>query len=321
MKLIIQIPCFNEEETLPIVMEEIPRKIEGIDEIKILIIDDGSEDKTADVAKSLGVDYIVGFRTHQGLGRTFASGVDACLKLGADIIVNTDADNQYRGECISNLIDPILQNKADMVVGNRQIDKVKDFSWYKKFLQKLGSWVVRKISHTDVSDVTCGFRAFTKETALKMNVISNFSYTIETIIQLGCENVRIATVPISVNNKIRESRLFSNVWKYIWKSTCIIFKISMIYRPLNLFFIVGSFIFLIGLLLVIWFVYFYFIKSIEYIKVFICSLILLLVSFQIFISGLLADLISINRKFIGYLLYTSKKTDLKEAKDIWHRKS
>ena len=215
MKLIIQIPCYNEEETLPITLKEIPRKFRGVDEVEILVIDDGSVDKTVEVAQREGVNHIVKLTNNKGLAESFMTGIDASLRLGADIIVNTDGDNQYRGEDIQKLVDPILFGEADMVIGDRNIKEIGHFSFVKKRLQSLGSWVVRQVSGTRIPDATSGFRAFSREAALRLNIISRYSYTLESIIQAGKKNIALTHVPIRTNEKLRPSRLFSNLFSYI----------------------------------------------------------------------------------------------------------
>ncbi|MGG1615056.1 glycosyltransferase family 2 protein [Paenibacillus phoenicis] len=212
MKLIIQIPCFNEEETLPITIRDIPKKIPGIREVEVLIIDDGSSDNTVETAKRLGVNHIVRFPRNRGLAEAFKAGIDACLKLGADIIVNTDADNQYKGSDIPKLIAPILNGSYEMVIGDRKTDTIEHFSSTKKFFQKFGSSVVRKLSRTDVPDTTSGFRAYSRDAALKLNVVSEFTYTLETIIQAGHKKIAVGHVEIGTNGKLRESRLFKGIF-------------------------------------------------------------------------------------------------------------
>jgi glycosyltransferase involved in cell wall biosynthesis len=235
MKLIIQIPCFNEEAQLPETLSYLPREIEGVDEVEWLIIDDGSSDATIDVARDNGVDHIVKLTNHKGLAAGFQAGLDAGLKLGADVIVNTDADNQYDGRDIPKLVAPILRGEADMVIGDRQVDSNEHFSYSKRRLQRLGSWVVRQASSTEIPDTTSGFRAYNREAALQMQVVSKFTYTLETIIQAGKLLVAVDHVPIRTNPKTRESRLFPSIPAYIRRNGLSIFRIYSQYEPLKVF--------------------------------------------------------------------------------------
>ena len=235
MKLIIQIPCLNEEETLPVTLAELPREVEGFDSVEWLIIDDGSTDRTVDVARANGVDHIVRLTNNKGLASGFQAGLDACLKLGADVIVNTDADNQYHGPDVARLVKPILAGDADMVVGDREVMNVEHFSAAKKPLQRLGSWVVRQASQTSIPDTTSGFRAYNREAALVMQVVSKFTYTLETIIQAGKMTVAVDHVPVRTNPKLRESRLFPSMWTYIRRNGVSIFRIYAMYEPLRVF--------------------------------------------------------------------------------------
>ena len=235
MKLIIQIPCLNEEETLPATLADLPREIDGIDTVEWLIIDDGSSDATIEVARANGVDHIVRLTNNKGLAAGFQAGLDACLKLGADVIVNTDADNQYFGGDIARLVEPIVAGRADMVVGDRQTDTIEHFSPLKKRLQKFGSWVVRQASETEIPDTTSGFRAYNREAALQMAVVSRFTYTLETIIQAGKLLVAVEDVPIRTNPKTRESRLFPSTWSYVRRNGISIFRIYAQYEPMRVF--------------------------------------------------------------------------------------
>ncbi len=236
MKLIIQIPCLNEEATLPETLADLPREVDGITDVEWLIIDDGSTDATVEVALANGVDHIVRLTNNRGLAAGFQAGLDACLKLGADVIVNTDADNQYYGADIPKLVEPIIAGRADMVIGDRQTDTIEHFSPIKKRLQKLGSWVVRQASETDVPDTTSGFRAYNREAALQMAVVSRFTYTLETIIQAGKLLVAVEDVPIRTNPKTRESRLFPSTWSYVRRNSISIFRIYAQYEPMRVFF-------------------------------------------------------------------------------------
>jgi glycosyltransferase involved in cell wall biosynthesis len=235
MKLIIQIPCFNEEETLPLTLADLPREVDGFDTVEWLVIDDGSTDRTIEVARDCGVDHIVRLTNNKGLAAGFQAGLDACLKLGADVIVNTDADNQYDASAIPALVAPIVAGNADMVIGDRQVMTIDHFSPLKKSLQRLGSWVVRQASDTDVPDTTSGFRAYNREAAMSMCVVSKFTYTLETIIQAGKQLVAIQHVPVKTNPKTRESRLFPSMGAYVRRNTLSIFRIYSQYEPLRVF--------------------------------------------------------------------------------------
>ncbi len=310
MKLIIQIPCFNEEKTLPVTMRDIPKRIDGIDEIEVLIIDDGSTDRTVEVARNLGVHHIVRLTKNKGLAEAFMAGINAALSLGADIIVNTDADNQYAGSDIARLVKPILEGKADIVIGNRQIDKIGHFSTAKKLLQKLGSWVVRQVSNTDIPDTTSGFRAMNREAALRLNVLSRFTYTLETIIQAGKKNLAVTHIPVHTNEKLRESRLFSSIPTYIKRSIGTIFRIYTIYEPLKMFMIIGGTIFSLGLFISFRFLYFYLTGHVSgHIQSLLLATVLFIIGFQTMVMGLMADLIGSNRSLIENTLYRVKKME------------
>lgn len=314
MKLIIQIPCYNEQDTLPITINDLPKKIKGIDEIEILIINDGSTDRTVEVAKELGVNHIVNFTQNKGLANAFKAGIDACLKLGADIIVNTDADNQYKGEDIERLIQPIINREADMVIGERPIDEIEDFSYLKKKLQRLGSWVIRVISKTNIPDATSGFRAYSREAAMRINVVSNYTYTLETIIQAGRSNIALTSVPIRTNGKLRESRLFSSMWKYITRSINTMIRIFAFYKPLKFFTLLGNIFSLAGIFLGIRFlVLIYVVKETgrTHLPSIILGTSLIIIAILIYIIGILSDIIGYNRKLIEEILYKIKKLELK----------
>lgn len=311
MKLIVQIPCYNEEHTLPETVADIPRKIDGIDQIEILIIDDGSTDRTVDVAKEIGVDHVVKNTCNRGLARTFLAGLDACLRLGADIIVNTDGDNQYKGQDIPRLIAPIVKGEADMVIGDRQTDKSPDFSASKKRLQKVGSWVVRCLSETEVPDAVSGFRAFSREAAMQMNIVSPFSYTIETLIQAGKKHLAVTSVAIGTNPKARESRLFKSIPKFLERSLTTIIRMYTMYQPLRVFFYVGMLCILAGLIPSIRFLYFYFTTGGQgHIQSLVFAAIMFVIGFNILMIGLLADVVSFNRRLIEETLLRVRTIEL-----------
>jgi len=310
VKLIIQIPCYNEEKTLPETVAAIPREYAGIDETELLVIDDGSDDNTAEVARKIGVHHIVRLTSNKGLAGSFSAGIDACLKLGADIIVNTDGDNQYNAEDIGRLIEPIVSGRADMVVGDREVMQVEHFSFLKKRLQKLGSWVVQQVSGTTVPDVTSGFRAFSREAALRLHVISQFTYTLETIIQAGKKSIPVAHVPVRTNRPTRPSRLFKSVFSYIKQSGGTIARIYALYEPLKTFLYIGGAIFGLGMIISLRFLYFYIIQQGEgHIQSLILAAVLMIVGFQVGMIGLLADIISANRRLIEDILYRMKKRE------------
>lgn len=316
MKLIIQIPCYNEAETLEVALNDLPKQIDGIDEIEYLIINDGSKDNTVEVAKNWGVHYVVNFKCNKGLAKGFMAGLDACLRQGADIIVNTDADNQYCGADIEKLVRPILDGKADIVIGERPIDDTEHFSPLKKKLQHIGSWTVRVASKTDVPDAPSGFRAYSRQAALKMNVINEYTYTLETIVQAGRNKMAITSVPIRTNPELRKSRLFNSMFGYIKKSMLTIIRAFMMYKPLRFFTIIGSVIFLIGLILGIRFLVFVFMgESGGHIQSLILASTLLLLGFQTFISGLQADLIASNRKLLEDIQERVRRLDYDHDKN------
>ena len=312
-KLIIQLPCYNEEKNLPETIKDLPKSIPGISQIEILVIDDGSSDRTAEIAKELGVNHIVLFKKHRGLACAFMTGLNTALQQKADIIVNTDADNQYRGEDIVKLIRPILEAKADIVIGDRQIDTIKDFSFLKKKLQKIGSLVVRQVSGTDAPDATSGFRAFSKEAALNINVFSPFTYTLETIIEASKKDMAIISVPIRTNPKCRESRLYKNIGQYIVRSIITMIRIYTMYQPLKTFFYVGSAVLLGGFLLGVRFLCYYFIgNGAGHMQSLILASVLLIAGFMIIMIGLVADTISFNRKILEDTLYRVKKMEVEK---------
>lgn len=310
MKLFVQIPCLNEENTLAEVIRDIPRTIDGVDDVKVLVIDDGSTDGTPEIAYKEGADYVIRLPFTQGLAKAFSHGIEACLELGADIIVNTDGDHQYQGEDITRLIQPILERRAEVVIGNREVTQVEHFSVLKKKLQVLGSTVVSILSRVKVPDATSGFRAYSREAALRMNVFSNFSYTLETLFLAGNHRIPITHIPIKVNKPRRPSRLFSNLLTYLKKSSVTIVRIYTLYEPLRSFFYIGSVIFFIGVLAVVRFLCYYFTGSgAGHIQSLILSGALLTIGFQMWVLGILADLISINRKLSEEILYRMKRSE------------
>ncbi len=310
MKLIIQMPCLNEAETLEIALNDLPKHIDGIDEIEYLIINDGSTDNTVDVAKKWGVHYVVNFKKNKGLAKGFMAGLDACLRNGADIIVNTDADNQYVAEDIEKLVRPILDGKADIVIGERPIDDTEHFSPLKKKLQHLGSYTVRVASKTDIPDAPSGFRAYSREAAMQMNVVNQYTYTLETIIQAGHNKIPMESVPIRTNPELRKSRLFHSMFGYVKKSMVTIIRSFMMYKPLSFFGAMGSIIFLAGLILGIRFlVYFFSGSGAGHVQSLILASTLLLLGFQTFIIGLQADIIAANRKLLEDIQFHVRKLD------------
>ncbi len=315
MKLVVQIPCLNEEESLPAALRVIPRQIEGIDEVIILVIDDGSTDRTAEVARSNGADHVLRFTRHKGLASGFMAGLDASLKLGADIIVNTDADNQYPAADIPRLIAPILRGEADMTIGDRQVSEVAHFSWMKQRLQMVGSWVVRKVSGTDVPDTTSGFRAFSREAALRINIVSEFTYTLESIIQAGKKRLAIAHLPIETRHT-RPSRLFGSTAEYVKRSVATILRIYAMYEPFKVFMILGSLLFSAGALLGLRYAFFWWHGDIRgHLQSAILSVLLLILGFQTLQWGLMADLIASNRKLIEDVLYRVRKAEISAPRD------
>lgn len=312
MKLIIQIPCFNEEETLTQTLEALPKQIDGIDEIETLIIDDGSTDKTVDIANWNGINHILRLTRHTGLAGAFKSGINEALKLGADIIVNTDADNQYNADDIKELVKPILEKRADMVVGARPISSIKGFTLLKKCLQKLGSAFMRIVSKTEVADAPCGFRAFSAECASMLNIFDNYTYTMETIIQARAKGLRVLSVPIRVNPETRKSRLVKNIFSYIKKSTFTILRMFIVYKPFRFFALIASIFLICGLIFAGRFLYFFLtVGGQGHIQSLILSAILIISGIQIGLIGILADLCAINRKLLEDIQLRVKKLENK----------
>lgn len=301
-KLIIQIPCYNEEKALPVTLENLPRELPGVNKIEWLIVDDGSRDATVAVAKAHGVDHIIHHPRNQGLARAFMSGLEACIQLGADIIVNTDADNQYCAADIPKLIAPIIAGEAQIVIGERPIGATAHFSAVKKFLQKLGSRVVRQISRTNIPDAPSGFRAISLQAAMQLHVFSEYTYTLETIIQAGHKGIAITSVPIRINNPMRPSRLISGMFRYVVRSGITIIRIFYTYQPFA-FFVVPGFVSLgLGVLIGLRFLYFFFSDGGQgHIQSLILTAILVSAGLFLIVVGLLADLVSVNRKLLERL--------------------
>jgi glycosyltransferase involved in cell wall biosynthesis len=311
MKLIVQIPCFNEQSTLPETVRDIPRSIDGIDCIEILVIDDGSGDRTSEVAREVGVHHVIRNKRNLGLARSFRAGLDRCLALGADIIVNTDADNQYRGEDIERLVRPILEGRADVVVGDRETGTIDHFSARKKLLQRFGSYVVRSFSDVDVPDAVSGFRAISREAAMRLNIVSPFSYTIEMLIQVGKKGIAFTSVPIRTNPKTRESRLFKSVFRFIERSATTLVRMYAMYQPLRMFSALGLVIALLGLLPMVRFLYFYFfVSGSGKIQSLVIGSALLTVGALTFVLGLVADLLNHNRALIEMVLEKTRRLEL-----------
>ncbi|MDJ0570462.1 MAG: glycosyltransferase family 2 protein [Pleurocapsa sp. MO_192.B19] len=320
MKLIIQIPCYNEEATLGLTLSELPRQLAGIDEVEWLIINDGSRDRTLEVAQASGVDHIVDFQCNQGLAKGFMAGIEASLKAGADIIVNTDADNQYCAADIPKLIAPILEGRAEIVIGARPIQEIKHFSPIKKFLQKLGSLVVRLASKTDIPDAPSGFRAISREAALRLNVFNEYTYTLETIIQAGQRGLAITSVPIRTNGYLRPSRLVKSISAYIQQSILTIVRIFMTYRPLQFFMMLGSVPFSLGFLLCCrWLLLFWGILGDNPAKPRVPSLILaailILIGVQLWLFGLVADLMGVNRQLLEDIQLRLRRKEFEPKSD------
>ncbi|MBI4897993.1 MAG: glycosyltransferase family 2 protein [Actinobacteria bacterium] len=312
MKLIIQIPCLNEEDSLPITLGDLPREVDGFDSVEWLIIDDGSTDRTVEVAREHGADHIVRLTDNKGLAVAFMAGLDAGLKLGADVIVNTDADNQYCADDIGVLTAPIIAGEADMVVGDRQIHTIDHFSPLKKRLQRLGSAVVRRASGTDVEDTTSGFRAYNREAALRMQVVSRFTYTLETIIQAGKTLVATTHVPIRTNEKMRESRLFPSMSAYVRRNTVSIFRIYSMYEPLRVFMVAAAFCGLITA--VVWgrFVYFYATGGgAGHVQSLILGAVLFIAALLLAALGVIGDLLAAQRTLLQRLLEHTRRVELK----------
>lgn len=310
MKLIIQIPCLNEAETLEIALNDLPKKVEGINQIEYLIINDGSTDNTVEVARNWGVHHIVTFKKNKGLAKGFMAGIDACLRAGADIIVNTDADNQYCGEDIQKIVKPIIDGKADIVIGERPIDDTEHFSPLKKKLQHIGSWTVRVASKSDIPDAPSGFRAYSRDAAMRLNVVNEYTYTLETIVQAGHEKIAMTSVPIRTNAELRASRLFNSMFGYVKKSIVTIVRSFMMYKPLKFFGCVGVIVFLWGFILGIRYLIFLLTgESGGHIQSLILSSTLMMMGCMTGVIGLQADIIAANRKILEDVQFHVRKID------------
>ena len=313
MKLVIQIPCYNEEASLPVTLAALPEKIEGIDEIEVLIINDGSTDKTVETAMPCGVKHFVNMPHNSGLAKAFVAGINEALALGADIIVNTDADNQYCAGDIEKLVKPILDGDADIVIGARPVSKIEHFSLLKKFLQKLGSFVMRLLSSTDIEDAPSGFRAFSRNAAIQINVFDNYTYTLETIIQARAKGLVLACVPVNVNPDLRESRLVKNIFDYVRRSMFTMIRMFIIYRPFRFFAILSGLCLAAGMLVGLRFLWFFaFGSGAGHIQSLILSAILIITGVQIGVIAVLSELLSINRKILEDIQRRLKLQDLKK---------
>jgi len=314
MKLIVQIPCLNEEETLAATLIDIPRSIPGIDAIEILIIDDGSTDRTVDVARRFGVHHIIRHGHNLGLARSFSRGIEECLRRGADIIVNTDGDNQYSGADIAKLVQPIIEGRADIVIGNRETRKIAHFSAVKKFLQALGSRVISKLSNLDLPDAVSGFRAISREAAFKTNIVSPFSYTLETVIQAGRKKLKIVSVPVATNPKTRESRLFTNIPGFISRQLATLVRMYVMYSPLRAFSAIGLLLAMVGTAPIARFLYFYVVgDGAGHLQSLVLGGALVIMSFMAFTAGLLADVVSRNRQLLEMTLEKVRRMEAERA--------
>ncbi len=315
-KLIIQIPCFNEAQSLPVTFSHLPAQVEGFEQVEWLVIDDGSSDGTAEVAEQLGAHHVVRHPTNLGLAAAFMTGIETALRLGADVIVNTDADNQYDARDIAVLVEPILNGEAGMVIGSRPILDTEHFSWIKKRLQVLGSAVVRLASSTQVQDAPSGFRAFTRDTAMRLNVFSAYTYTLETIIQAGHSNIRVCSVPIRTNPDMRPSRLVRSMGRYVWRSASTIVRVFATYRPLTFFWLTSAFFCLVGLGFGSWYMYH---RAMGYGAGHVQSAILaascVTIALMLFMSGFLAELLSINRRMLERIEWRLKRVEYRTDDD------
>lgn len=313
MKLIIQIPCYNEAQTLPQTIQALPRQLPGIEQIEYLVIDDGSEDETAQVASRIGVHHVLRLARHAGLARGFIAGLEAALRYGADIIVNTDADNQYQAADIQRLIEPILARRADIVIGDRGVATLSTFSPLKRWLQRLGSWVIAQASGTSTPDATSGFRAISREAAMRTLVLSEYSYTLETLIQAGARRMAVEYVPVRTNPQVRPSRLMRSLPEYLTQSVATILRAYTMYRPLRVFSAISLILLLGGVLLGVRFLYYYLIgRGTGHIQSLILAAVLLIIGFQTMLIGLVADLIGFNRKILEEVLFRLRRIELED---------
>jgi glycosyltransferase involved in cell wall biosynthesis len=316
MKLVIQIPCYNEEATLPQTLQDLPRTLPGVDEIEFLVIDDGSTDRTVEVARESGVDHVVQLGRNRGLANAFAAGLQAAVRAGADVIVNTDADNQYVGEDVARLVEPILQGRADIVVGDRGVGRLEHFTPLKRVLQRLGSWVVERAAGIPIPDATSGFRAFTREAALSLTVLSDYTYTLETLIQAGARHMAVAFVPVRTNPQTRQSRLIRSIPSFLTLSAVTILRFYIMYRPLRVFVAMGGSLIVGSLVLGVRFLTFYLQGGgAGHVQSLILAAILAIVGFQVCLIGLIADLVRMNRKMLEETLYRVRGMEL-EGRNI-----
>jgi len=315
MKLVVQIPCHNEEETISKTIKEIPRQLKGIEQVSVLVIDDASEDQTAAIAEQAGADRVVRLKEKVGLAAAFAAGLDSALQMAADIIVNTDGDNQYPGEEIGRLIEPILKGEAELVVGERRLAELEGYPRLRLLFQKLGSWFVGLLSGQKVRDAASGFRGLTRDAALRLSVLGRFSYTLETLIEAGRKGMRVAWVPVRVNPQPgRESRLYKNLGQYLARSLEAMARTYSRYEPLRVFLAIGGLIFICGFGIGVWFLYYFFTAGGKgHVQILIFAAVLIIIGFQTILIGLLADLISGNRKLLEELIYRMRKLDHKDS--------
>lgn len=312
MKLIVQIPCYNEEKTLPETISGIPRQIAGVDKVEILVVDDGSSDRTVAIAQSLGVDHIVRHKNNKGLARAFQSGVVEAVRQGADIVVNTDGDNQYRGRNIPDLVAPIIRGEADIVVGDRQVRSNPHFSPIKRGLQAIGSFVVRRLSRVDVPDAVSGFRAMSREAAIGLNIMSPFSYTIEMLILAGQRKLAVVSVPVETNAPTRTSRLFKSVPEFMQRSLITMVRAYTMYHPLRMFFILGTILMILGALPVARFIYYYMIgEGVGHVQSLVLGGSFLIMGFMSYLVSLIADIVNFNRQLIEMTLHRVTELELK----------